>query len=77
LASLTRTPVVSVWGATHPYCGFMGWKQDPANAVQLDLPCRPCSVFGNKPCRHGDYHCLADIDPATIVARVKAILDKN
>ena len=77
LASLTRTPVVSVWGATHPYCGFMGWKQDPANAVQLDLQCRPCSVFGNKPCRYGDYHCLSDITPESIVERVQALLSKN
>ena len=27
LASLVCTPVVSVWGATHPYCGFKGWRQ--------------------------------------------------
>ena len=27
LASLVATPVVSVWGATHPFTGFMGWNQ--------------------------------------------------
>lgn len=37
LASLVRTPVVSVWGATHPYAGFYGYRQDPENAVQSDL----------------------------------------
>lgn len=74
LASLTATPVVSVWGATHPYAGFMGWGQEPANAVQAQLPCRPCSVFGNKPCLRGDYACLTAIEPAHIVQRVEAIL---
>ena len=71
LASLVGTPVVSVWGATHPYAGFMGWNQKEDNAVQVSLPCRPCSIFGNKPCRRGDYACLYNITPAMIAARVE------
>ncbi|MDO4511137.1 MAG: glycosyltransferase family 9 protein [Bacteroidales bacterium] len=74
LASVANLPVVSVWGATHPYCGFMGWKQSEANAVQLDMPCRPCSVFGQKPCRFGDYRCLSGIDPITIVNQIKKVI---
>ena len=70
LASLTGTRVVSVWGATHPFAGFMGWNQSPADAVQTTLPCRPCSIFGNKPCLHGDYPCLNSITPEEIVERV-------
>lgn len=69
LASLTATPVVSIWGATHPYAGFMGWKQKESNAVQLELPCRPCSVYGNKPCHRGDYACL-QIAPETITEKI-------
>ncbi len=41
-----------------------------AGAVQADLPCRPCSVYGAKPCRYGDYRCLTSIAPQTIVDRV-------
>lgn len=74
LASLVGLPVVSVWGATHPYCGFMGYRQKHDNVVQLDLPCRPCSVFGENKCRFGDYHCMTDIAPETIVAKVKQLL---
>lgn len=70
LASLTGTRVVSVWGATHPFAGFMGWNQSPADAVQTTLPCRPCSIFGNKPCLHGNYPCLNSITPEEIVERV-------
>lgn len=51
LASLTGTPVVSVWGATHPALGFLGYGTDPAGVLQVDLACRPCSVYGNKPWR--------------------------
>lgn len=74
LASLVNIPVVSVWGATHPYCGFMGWKQSPMNAVQVDLPCRPCSIFGNKPCYRKDYACLNMITPEMIVGRVESVI---
>ena len=74
LASLVHTPVVSIWGATHPYAGFMGWNQDITHAVQIDLSCRPCSIYGNKPCMRGDYACLNNISPKTIVEKVKEIL---
>lgn len=74
LASLVNTPVVSVWGATHPYAGFMGWKQLPINAVQLDLPCRPCSVYGQKPCFRKDYACLREIEPKQVIQKVEGLL---
>ena len=75
LASLTATPVVSVWGATHPYAGFMGFNQKPENAIQLDLDCRPCSIYGNKPCQRGNYACLQNIPPERIVERIKTIIN--
>ena len=74
LASLTGTPVLSVWGATHPYAGFMGWGQSLDRAVQTDLPCRPCSIFGNKPCLRGDYACLTEISAQEIVEKIKSNL---
>ncbi|MCM1483511.1 MAG: glycosyltransferase family 9 protein [Muribaculaceae bacterium] len=74
LASLAGVPVVSVWGATHPASGFYGWRQDRANAVQLPMACRPCSVFGSKPCRKGTYECLTGISPESVVKKLKEIL---
>ena len=70
LASLVGTRVVSVWGATHPYAGFLGWQQKEEDVIQLDEPCRPCSVYGNKPCLHGDYRCLCGITPENIVEKL-------
>lgn len=67
MASLVGLRAVSVWGATHPYCGFYGRGQNPDDAVQLDMTCRPCSVFGNKPCFRGDYHCMNGINPSMIL----------
>ncbi|MBV8252814.1 MAG: glycosyltransferase family 9 protein [Chitinophaga sp.] len=71
LASLFGVPVVSVWGATHPYAGFMGYGQLESNAVQIqDLECRPCSVFGNKPCFRGDHACMEWLKPAQILEKL-------
>ena len=70
MASLVATPVVSVWGATHPGLGFFGYGCDPRGILQADMECRPCSVFGNKPCRYGDYRCLYAVTPAMIAERV-------
>ncbi len=77
LSSLVNIPVFSVWGATHPYAGFMGWNQPEDNAIQTDLECRPCSVFGNKPCYRGDYACMYDIQPKSIVEKITAFLELN
>lgn len=75
LASLFGVPVVSIWGGTHPWLGFYGWGQDPALAIQLDLPCRPSSVFGNKPCPvHGEQGCMQEITPELVAVKVQEVL---
>ena len=75
LASIAGTRVLSIWGATHPAAGFLGYGQSESDCIQRDLPCRPCSVYGNKPCQYGDYHCL-DIAPEDIVKRITQALCK-
>ncbi len=69
LASLVGTRVVSIWGATHPFAGFLGYGQNENDCIQRDLPCRPCSIYGNKPCKFGDYRCM-DIQPEEILKQV-------
>lgn len=73
-ASLVGTRVVSVWGATHPYAGFYGYHQKPEDIIQEDLSCRPCSVFGQKPCFRGDWACMTQIKPETIINKVEQIV---
>ena len=74
LASIVAVPVISIWGATHPYAGFLGWGQSTSTAVLSDLTCQPCSVFGNKTCYRGDWACLKSIQPHQIVERVRTYL---
>ncbi len=78
VGSMVATPVVSVWGATHPSLGFAGYGCDPRGVVQYEtLGCRPCSTYGNKECRFGDYHCLNEIDPIEIVEKVEMMVGTN
>ena len=69
MASLAGTRAISIWGATSPLAGFLGWQQRKEDCIELQLECRPCSIFGNKPCKFGDYRCM-DINPRTIAERV-------
>lgn len=75
LASLTGISVVSIWGATHPMAGFFGFHQSEENAIQVDLDCRPCSIYGNKRCKRGDYACLNNIPPERIVKRITSLIN--
>ncbi|MEG2728773.1 MAG: glycosyltransferase family 9 protein [Mucinivorans sp.] len=75
MSSLLGVRVVSVWGATHPYAGFLGLGQSLSDVVQVDsLPCRPCSVYGHKPCMRGDWACMQQITPEVIVSRLVSLL---
>lgn len=76
LANLVNVPVISVWGATHPYAGFLS-KGNPHNKeIQLMLDCRPCSVYGNKPCYKGTYECMNNITPEMIITEIEKNLNK-
>ena len=74
LSALVGTNVLSLWGATHPNAGFLAWNQNTDNIIQQDLPCRPCSVYGNKACHRKDYACLYQISPTSIIQKIENIL---
>jgi len=51
MAALYGVPVVTIWGATHPYAGFAPFNQKKVNQLLPDLkkyPQLPTSVYGNK-----------------------------
>jgi ADP-heptose:LPS heptosyltransferase len=76
-ATLVGTKVVSIWGATHHLAGFgpLGDNKQNIAEVSLDkLNCRPCSVFGNKPCYRGDYACLEWLDTEDVIEKVDLAL---
>lgn len=79
MASLVDTRVLSIWGATHPFAGFMGWKQRMEDAILPDAlmyPDLPSSIYGNK--LYPEYEdCMRSIAPEDIVKRTHIILSKS
>ncbi|MCR5312099.1 MAG: glycosyltransferase family 9 protein [Bacteroidaceae bacterium] len=76
MAAMLGTNTLTIWGATHPKAGFTAYGQGTSNVMQVDIPCRPCSIYGNKPCKYGDLRCMNGIRPVEIVERVTQILKK-
>lgn len=75
LASLVATPVVSIWGQTHVYAGFLGYNQKEANCVAMDMPCRPCSIYGNKPCYRKDFACMNQLSKERVISQIESVID--
>lgn len=70
LSSLVGLRAISVWCATHPIIGFMGWKQHREDIIQRhDLRCRPCTCHGTNHCRYGNYACR-QIEAETIIKQI-------
>lgn len=61
LASLSGVRTISIWGGTHPAFGFSAIDQPEGYHIQPPegiLTCRPCSVFGGKPCIFPTIRCM-------------------
>ncbi len=76
LAALVNTPVVSVWGSTHYFAGNLGWKQSAENIVEIDLPCRPCSINGTNHCPKNTFDCLQKIESDIIIQKILDTIEK-
>jgi hypothetical protein len=69
-------PVVTLWGATHPYAGFLPFNQTLDNALVSDrnqYPQLPTSVYGNKVVP-GYENAMRTIFPDQVVSRIELIL---
>ncbi len=73
LSSAVGTPVVALFGPTHPALGFAprGLKD---TVVEVDEPCRPCSLHGQKSCYRDQRYCLDRITPEMVTRQVARIL---
>jgi len=61
LAALSGVKTISIWGGTHPAFGFSALGQPEDFHIQPPegiLTCRPCSVFGGKPCIYPTPRCM-------------------
>lgn len=73
IASLMGTRVLSLWGPTHPYAGFLGYGQRMEDCIQADHPARPSSVYGNKPCICDGRDSMELIHPQSIIIKLQEL----
>ena len=76
IAAMLGVKVVSLWGATHPYAGFMPFNQSLENALTADriqYPLLPTSVYGNK-IVPGYEDVMRTIKVADVVSKIQANL---
>ena len=72
LANGVDTPVLAMFGPTCREWGF--FPSGPNDRViQLDMPCRPCSLHGSGTCSKGNA-CIMDILPDRVLAELKEML---
>lgn len=78
LASLLDIPVVSIWGATAPKCGYYPEKESLSRAIVKNVDCQPCSLWGDKPCmlENKKYYCM-DIAPEIIIKKIEDVIYGN
>ncbi|WP_343705105.1 glycosyltransferase family 9 protein [Flavobacterium sp.] len=72
IAAMLGVKVITVWGATHPYAGFLPFNQSLENALTADrnqYPKLPTSVYGNK-IVEGYEDAMRTILPQQVVDKV-------
>ena len=73
IAAMLGVKVITLWGATHPYAGFLPFNQPLENALVSDrnlYPKLPTSVYGNKKVE-GNEDAMRTISPEKIVISVQ------
>ena len=76
IAAMLGVKVVTLWGATHPYAGFLPFNQTMENALTSDrnqYPQLPTSVYGNK-IVEGYQDAMRTILPQEIINRIQSLL---
>ena len=76
LSSAVGTPVLAIFGPTHPALGFAP-RGLFDKVIEVDEYCRPCSLHGDKPCFRKERFCLTRTLPENVVEEANLILAKR
>ena len=77
IMAMLKKPVIALYGTTHPISGFGPFAQEDTGVLQVDLPCRPCSIYGNTTCYRKDFACMEMIQPEDVVRRLRFLRNVN
>ncbi len=79
IAANCGVPVLSLWGLTHPFCGFKPFDQPIENSLTLDrisYPEIPTSIFGNRIPKNYES-AFRSLNPKTVIEKTLEILDAS
>ena len=79
LAAMLGVKVLTLWGATHPFAGFLPFNQSMENTLTADrkkFPKIPTSIYGNKKVE-GYENAMRTILPEDVVDRIQKMLLKS
>ncbi|MBI4531151.1 MAG: glycosyltransferase family 9 protein [Candidatus Latescibacteria bacterium] len=76
IALARGTPVVAIFGPTHPGLGFVG-PGESMQVVRVDVPCSPCSLHGERLCRQERRMCMEDVTVEEVIHQVHTVLLRN
>jgi heptosyltransferase-2 len=65
MATAVGTPLVALFGPTVRAFGFFPYGQ-PAEILETQLACRPCSAMGGPACPKGHHRCMREITPSSV-----------
>jgi hypothetical protein len=69
-------PVISLWGVTHPYAGFVPFGQPNSNQLvsnRGEFPLIPTSIYGNK-FPKGYENAMQSIPVSLVVEKAQTVL---
>ena len=79
IAAIYNVPVITLWGLTHPYSGFVTFNSDSANQLCVNrekYPLVPNSIYGNKELK-GYEDAMRSISYNDVLARTEIILNSH
>ncbi|MEO0202198.1 MAG: glycosyltransferase family 9 protein [candidate division WOR-3 bacterium] len=74
IASAFNVPSIVFFGPTVLSFGFEPFSDNYKVFEVKNLPCRPCSLHGEKPCKRKDYACFSWIEPEIVFEKVLEFL---
>ena len=77
MAAMLGVNVITLWGVTHPYAGFLPFNQDINSALIADraiYPKIPTSIYGNT-WPEGYENALGSVTPDQISIKIKKALN--
>lgn len=76
IAVALKIPAIGIFGPTHRSLGYAP-SYNEATIIEMELGCRPCTLYGAGSCRKNNRICMENIDPKVIFDAVIEKFDKE